>query len=228
MMQTIRTAMAPFMLRFPTPRARGRNVGLQEEHPLFMGQAGSEQQVVDQAPLQMQWCSLWMGRMMHFKGIYTSEGAVEGALGHYIEVMVKDSEVEDFINKFVQAAGLRDEALVQQFRASMREVIPLAKQNATYWLGLIAQDRGNLSTSVDFLERAANPEVDGPWVYGANYNLARTYEQQAAAAKDPQEARELLQQAIKLLEEDNPPQALGNRQRAKWLQSKLSPAESGS
>ncbi len=218
MMQTIRTAVQPFMIRYPTPRARDRRVAPAEEHPLFMGQQQGDQQVVDQAPLEYQWCSLWMGRMMHFKGLYTSEGKVDGASQHYLAVMIKDTDVDKVIDDFVRAARLTEEKLIQGFRANMREVIPLAKQNATYWLGLIAHDRGNHSVSIDYLERAVDRQLDGPWRYGAAYNLARAYEQQSAQAKDPQEAQDRLNDAIKLLTADDSPQALGNRLRAKSLE----------
>jgi tetratricopeptide (TPR) repeat protein len=222
MVQTVRTAMAPFMLRFPTPGNRDRRVALAEEHPIFMGQAQGDQHAADQAPLEIQWCSLWMGRAMHFKGIYESEGKVDGALEQYLAAMTKDTEVDEMIQKFVLAARLQDEKVVQSFRASMREVIPLAKRNAIYWLGLIAHDRGKLSASVDHLQRAADRELGGPWRRGATYNLARTYEEQAAQAKDPQDAEKLLREAIKLLEsDDQDPQALGNRLRARSLQDKL-------
>lgn len=220
--QTIRRNMAPFMIRYPTPRMHGRNATSPDEHPLFMGQGQSEQQVVDQAPLEYQWCSLWMGRMMHFKGTYTAAGSREGALGHYLEVMVKDSEVDQWIDKFLRSAPPMDEARTAEFRATMREVIPQAKQTAAYWLGLIAFDRGNYSTSLDFLERSLDPASESPWRYGATYNAARTYEAQAAETKDPAEADKLREQAIKLLEEDQSPQSLGNRLRAKSLKAKLS------
>lgn len=219
--QTIRRNMAPFMIRYPTPRMHGRSVTLQDEHPLFMGQPQSVQQMVDQSPLEYQWCSLWMGRTMHFKGAYTSSGNREGALGNYLEVMVKDTEVDDWINKFLRAAGPLDEARTADFRATMREVIPLAKQTATYWLGLIAFDRGNYATCTDFLNRSLAASSNSPWEYGAAYNLARNYEEQAAQTKDPAEADQLRKQAIKLLEEDQSPQSLGNRLRAKSLKAKL-------
>jgi tetratricopeptide (TPR) repeat protein len=212
--------MAPFMLRFPTPRARDRRVTLQEEHPLFTGMSQGDQQVADQAPLEQHWCSLWMGRMMHFKAIYEPEGKIDSAPQHYLAVMVSDAELETVIDKFVQETRLQDENLIQQFRGNMREILPLTKHNATYWLGLIAQDRGKYAPAVDHLKRAVDRELDGPFRYGAAYNLARVHEEQAAQAKDPQQARKLRQQAIKLLAEDESPQSLGNRLRAKSLEEK--------
>jgi hypothetical protein len=221
-MQTIGAAMSPFMLRYPTPRARDRRVALAEEHPLFTGQSQAEEFVADQAPLEIQWCSLWMGRVMHFKGNYASEGKLEGAHQHYLASMIVDTDMERMIQEFERVAGMRDQKTVQDFRANMREVIPRAKQNAIYWLGLIAHDRGIHSASQDFLKRAADRQLDGPWRHGAIYNLARSYEEQAAAAKDPQEAEKLLQEAIRLLQSDKESaQSLGNLIRARTLQAKV-------
>ncbi len=225
-MQTIRTSMAPYMIRYPTPRARSRSVSLQEEHPLMMGQGQADSAgPIDQTPMEYHWCSLWMGRMLHFKQVYVAEGKTEGATGHYMEVMVKDSDMEDLINRFALASGLRDQAQYELFRATMREVIPLAKQNAIYWLGLITYDKGDHAASIKHLQRSLTSSGDHPWEYGAKYNLARNYEEQAAQAKDPQEAQALLRKAVELLEKDDSAQSLGNHLRAKRLKDKLSMAD---
>jgi hypothetical protein len=52
-----------------------------------------------------------------------------------------------------------------------------AKQDATYWSGLIAYQRGNYPSAVDhFLAKTIEAYPDGLWLNGARYNLARTYE----------------------------------------------------
>lgn len=222
-MQTVRAARAPFMIRFPTPRMRGRGAGAaaQEQHPLFRNDDQAGEQPAAQAPLEQNWCSLWTGRMMHFKAIYQSDGAIDGANLQYLTVMVRDEDIEGWIDRFVREEGLRDPAMIQQFRQAMRDFMPLAKQNATYWLGLTSLERGKHSAAVDYFLRAKDPERDGPWRYGATYHLARTYEEQAALSEDPQAAEELLKQAIELLEQDDSAQALGNRLRARQLKAKL-------
>jgi tetratricopeptide (TPR) repeat protein len=221
MLQTVRAARAPFMIRFPTPRMRGRGAAAQEEHPLFMKEEQGGQQAAAQAPLEQNWCSLWTGRMMHFKGTYLSDGAIDGANLQYLTMIIQDEEIDPLIDRLIREQRMHDDAMIQQFRAAMREFLPLAKQNATYWLGLIALDRGKHSTAVDYFERARDRERDGPWRYGATYNLARTYEEQAAQSHEPQAAKELLKQAIELLEQDDSAQALGNRLRARQLKAKL-------
>jgi hypothetical protein len=71
-----------------------------------------------------------------------------------------------------------------------------------------------------FQDRTLEDSPDGPWTYGARYNLARTYEAQAAELTDePDEAAALRQKAIELLENDSSPQEHGNRLRAARLKS---------
>ena len=51
------------------------------------------------------------------------------------------------------------------------------KQDASYWSGLIAYQRGNYPAAVDyFARRTLEFMPDGPWTDGARYNLARTFE----------------------------------------------------
>lgn len=52
-----------------------------------------------------------------------------------------------------------------------------AKQDATYWSGLVAYERGNYSAAVDyFMKRTLETYPNSPWTTGARYNLARSYE----------------------------------------------------
>jgi len=58
-----------------------------------------------------------------------------------------------------------------------KQVKVWAKQDASYWSGLIAYQRGNYRSAVDyFLTKTIEAYPDGPWLNGARYNLARTYE----------------------------------------------------
>ena len=223
--QPLRRQMMPFMVRFPKPR-RNNDIrqGLgQDEHPLFMGQA-HDQAAADRAPLEYQACSLWMGRVLHFKGMYTGDGANDGASTHYMEVRVADAQLEETIDKFVESMQFPDPRLSEAFRQSLEMAIPEAKQHASYWLGLAANERGNHSVAVDYFKvRTLEHSPDGPWTYGARYNLARTYEDQASelSKQQPEEAAALRRQAIELLEKDDSPQAHGNKLRARRLSGQL-------
>jgi TolA-binding protein len=51
------------------------------------------------------------------------------------------------------------------------------KYDASYWLGLIAYERGNWASAIDYFQRRTLGAVpDGLWSAGARYSLARTYE----------------------------------------------------
>jgi tetratricopeptide (TPR) repeat protein len=68
-----------------------------------------------------------------------------------------------------------------------------AKQNASYWLGLLSYDDGRYDTAADWLARRTLEDYpDGPWTNGARYNLARSYE-----------AMGRFEDAIELLKQDD-------------------------
>ena len=85
------------------------------------------------------------------------------------------------------------------------------KQDASYWLGLIAYQRGNYPVAIDyFARRTLEFMPSGPWSDGARYNLARTFE----ASGEPERA---------ILQYDSnadSPGYLGDLLRAKWLKQK--------
>jgi len=82
------------------------------------------------------------------------------------------------------------------------------KQDATYWCGLIAYQRGDYDAAVDYLmKRTLEAYPDGPWTGGARYNLARAYEASGRTE------RAILMYGI----DASSPGYLGNLLRAKWL-----------
>lgn len=135
---------------------------------------------------------LWKARIHHFKGIFTGE---ENANLYY--QLARPADVD------LDAAALQD---------AQRDVLITAKRNASYWLGIVAYERGLYEAAVEhFQTRTLKATPAGPWTYGARFNLARTYEAQGN-----------LEKAIELYEEDTSPQRHGNRLRAKWLKEKMS------
>jgi tetratricopeptide (TPR) repeat protein len=90
-----------------------------------------------------------------------------------------------------------------------------AKQNASFWLGIIAYDEGHYDVAIDyFLKRTIEAYPDGPWTAAAQYNLARCYEKIAQPEK-----------AIKLYEDDDSPQRHGNLLRARRLRTEQDTAK---
>jgi hypothetical protein len=85
------------------------------------------------------------------------------------------------------------------------------KQDATYWLGLIAYQRGNYNSAIDYLlKRTLEMHPDGPWGNGARYNLALAVE-----------ASGEIDRAVMMYQSDpDAPDLLGRLLRAKWLGEK--------
>lgn len=95
------------------------------------------------------------------------------------------------------------------------------RQNATYWLGIVAYDLKNYETARDYFEMVLNQESSVDWTAGARYNLGRAYEALAAAAKDPTAKADNTKKALETYHATylkHPPddQSL---ERAKWLES---------
>jgi hypothetical protein len=131
------------------------------------------------------------GRVLQLKGKFIGD---EGAI-HYYQ-MARPSNAE------VSASSAHP----------MEKLIYLrGKQDASYWLGLIAYQRAGYRSAIDyFANRTLLAMPNGPWSDGARYNLARTFE--ASGDKE----RAILQYA------SNADSAgyLGDLLRAKWLREK--------
>jgi hypothetical protein len=105
--------------------------------------------------------NLWKARVLHLMGRYTGP---RGAIHYYQLCRPSDQDIAE-----VLAAGKVD----QQLAALARQ----AKQDAGYWLGLLAYERGLFETAIDyFRNRTLLAHPDGPWTDGSHYNLARSYE----------------------------------------------------
>ena len=140
--------------------------------------------------------SLWKGRLRHLKGKLSGE---EGATYYYQAARPSDAQLE----AAVASKKLPDGAKALYARA---------KQDASYWLGLVSFELGNYPAAVDyFTKRTLAASPDGPWTHGAKYNLGRTCE--AAGQHD---------QAMHQYEADlRSPGYHGNALRARWLRSAL-------
>lgn len=101
-----------------------------------------------------------------------------------------------------------------EVQPQQQQMVLAAKQDASYWLGLLAFDRGELAVAEDYLlRRYLEKWSDGPWTHGARYNLARVREAQGE-----------IDRAVGLLENDKSPQRHGNLLRARWLKEKQAAA----
>lgn len=194
----------------------------QHEH---LGPAQQRQRHLEWAPFRMGPDSaLWKGRVLHLKGVFTGEGR---AARYYQMARPSDRELADLANQLYRAArenleelpdengALADARLRQAAAEQARLVRPLlvrAKQNASYWLGLIAFEQGNHRSAINyFIKRTLEAWPGGPWTHGAKYNLARSFEASGQAQK-----------AIELYRADpTSPGYHGNFLRARWLEGQL-------
>jgi tetratricopeptide (TPR) repeat protein len=146
--------------------------------------------------------ALWKGRMLQFRGEFAGEqgavhyfqamrptdaelAALEGKMNEQLEKLRQQiDEVQrpgpaplapDKVDKLKQIA-----ADLQQRLAELPQSIAMlteARRHATYWLGLIAYERGDYQTSADYLSKQILEKDPGsPFVDGARYNLGRALE----------------------------------------------------
>jgi hypothetical protein len=134
--------------------------------------------------------ALGQGRTLHLKGKLTGD---DGAIHFYQMARPTDERLR------ASSMPLQDKAICLR-----------GKLDATYWLGLIAQERGKYETAADdFLNRGwpKLTSAESPWTAGARYNLARTYE---AAGDIPQAVGAYRSN-------DSSPGYQGDLLRARWL-----------
>jgi hypothetical protein len=102
-------------------------------------------------------------------------------------------------------------AFQRQAMQLMLTNILFGKQDATFWLALLAYDRGNYNSAEDYLsKRILEKMPPSPWRHAALYNLAQTVE--AAGQID---------RAVMIYQADpDAPDAYGRQLRARWLEEK--------
>ena len=136
---------------------------------------------------------LWKARVLHFAGQFDGS---DGAKAHYRAARPSNAQI-------AQASG--------QLGEHEEPILLPAKQNASYWLGLLTSDEQQWRVAEDFFERRVlENSPEGPWTSAAQYNLARVHE----ALGNFEKARGLL------LHQDSP-QAHGDHLRAERLKSQL-------
>jgi hypothetical protein len=130
---------------------------------------------------------LYRGRVLYLKGKFGEDGAA----GYF------------------RIARPSHESLARSSASDFEKQVKFrAKQDASYWLGLMAYQRGNYPSAIDyFLTKTIEAYPNGPWSTGARYNLGRTYE----ASGKPDLA------ILLYISNSASPGYLGDVLRAKWL-----------
>jgi hypothetical protein len=132
--------------------------------------------------------ALLRGRLLHFKGKFSGE---ESAGYYYTRARIPNSVLES-----------------PEMEERVKLACTLAKMDASYWLGLIAAERGNTDAAIDWLAvRTLEAFPDGRWTPGAKHNLGRVYESAGQIDKAVATYRSTA---------DSPPQH-ADLLRAKWL-----------
>lgn len=161
--------------------------------------------------------ALWKGRVRHLLGQFDGE---EGAMKYYQLSRLSDEVIARGPSLTpVEMNDLRGKVPPEEWQSSGQrfiELAPVAKHDASYWLGLVAFERGepeSYQTAANyFSKRTLDVNPNSPWRSGALYNLARA-----------EEALQRYQDAIELYQQIESPQRHGNLLRARWLTEKGSP-----
>jgi tetratricopeptide (TPR) repeat protein len=142
---------------------------------------------------------LQRGRILHLKGILAAGEEEPNANGCYQHARLADDDID-----------------VPSLDATQRAILHRAKEDASYWLGLVAYERGRYRAAIEHFEKRAlaagsdetTRSETGRWTAGAMYNLGRAYE-----------ALGEVDQAIKVYEQTPGAQRHGNLLRVKWLKN---------
>jgi tetratricopeptide (TPR) repeat protein len=109
---------------------------------------------------------LLQARVLHLMGSFDGD---RGANALYQAARPPEADMKQYREKAPEQARAKVESEIAHLQA--------AKQSSSYWLGLVAFERGNYEAAIDYLlTRTLLAAPDGPWTAGARYNLARAYE----------------------------------------------------
>ncbi|HXT58172.1 MAG TPA: tetratricopeptide repeat protein [Pirellulales bacterium] len=147
--------------------------------------------------------ALWRGRVQHLLGRFTGESS---ANYFYQLTRISDADIERLATS-LGAARPGEPPQMARYSRSVKDY-PAVKRDSSYWLGLVAFERGDYVTALDYFEkRTLEASPDGPWTAAARYNLGRAYE--ALGRRN---------EAIAAYRGDDSAQRPGSELRARWLE----------
>ncbi len=149
---------------------------------------------------------LWKARALHF------QGTKEIPPDQRDDPLAQPRHGHREATRYYLSPGIRPpDAILDQLELAKQVVYRRAKQDASYWLGLLSYEQGKFEIAADWLgDRTLKASPNGPWTAGARYNLARAHEAMGNFAE-----------AIRLLKSDDSPQRHGNLLRARQLKKEM-------
>ena len=150
---------------------------------------------------------LYRARILHFRSQFDDQPQRQGARSYYLSSRPPDKLIHRLATDPATQVKWNLDKLTSRERTMRLQYIKRAKQAASYWLGLLCYEDHDYIVARDYFETrtmAASPQ--SPWISGARYNLARTFEMLDQANR-----------AVKLNSADQSPQRHGNLLRAKFL-----------
>jgi tetratricopeptide (TPR) repeat protein len=129
---------------------------------------------------------LWKGRLLHLRGVLVGEDSATACyqMARPSNANLQQTGVALAEQYFKLGAKTHPGQSTEQAKQEAADraqahtmLIFRGKYDASYWLGLIAYERGNWASAIDYFQRRTLAAVpDGLWSPGARYSLARTYE----------------------------------------------------
>ncbi len=138
-------------------------------------------------------------RLLHFRGDYDAINEKPGARQIYMSCRTSDAQITAIRNRPMEVPEGYPQPTEEQLAAyktqlnALGDLMDRTKQNASFWLGLIAFDRGEFKVAVDYFDRRVlNAFPNSIWTAAGSYNLGRSYE----ALARTQDNDEFWQQAV--------------------------------
>jgi hypothetical protein len=129
-------------------------------------------------------------RILHLRGQYDNHEDDVGARALYLDCRASEQQIRSVAELPLRTSEgeqqapptAEQQAAHQRQLASIQAMMHRTKENASYWLGLMAYDRGEYGVSIDWLEvRLLQISPETVWKAGAIYNLGRAYEARGRA-----------------------------------------------
>ena len=162
---------------------------------------------------------LYRGRLLHLGGTFEGEDGELGARAFYMQCRPSDAAIRRLLDTPTvrEQSGLVGSPEDLRRREEAAQLATRVKQDASYWLGLIAFDAGQYEVAInDFQKRSLDAHPDGPRTQGARYNLARALERLGRRENDPSRLRAAIEA---YRQSADSPQHHGNLLRARRVEA---------